>query len=221
MDEVWGGVQARVRRLRRCVRGVRNRGGTTEARVQLTDQFPDPSSPTRGHRVAAQDVYHHVIRKSLRPRDVFDSDDGIVAGGEFERSCGMSGGAEDVLYLRGFGEWMEERRTGRVAGRAGSVARCGLSCIAGLLSSSVCCPRAVAESCGPLGSLRERPCTVDRGSWALIVRAFTFENRQCRSRARHCIAGDLAKFSAAEFDLGGVIRHGVTLPHRDLSLTIT
>jgi hypothetical protein len=107
---------------------------------------------------------------------------------------------------------MEERRTGRVAGRARSVARRSVSCIAGLLSRPVCRPRAVTERLGPLASIRERLRSVDRGSWAPIVRAFTFEDRQCSLRARHRVAGDLPELGPAEFDRRGVIRHGVILP---------
>ena len=47
-----------------------------------------------------------------------------------------------------------------------------------------------------------------------IVRAFTFEDRQCRPRARHRVAGDLPEFGPAEFDRRGVIRHVVILLHR-------
>ena len=83
------------------------------------------------------------MRKDPRLRDVVGSDCGIVPSGEFERSCGMSGRPEDVLDLRSFCEWVEERRTDRVAGRARCVARRSLSCIAGLLSRPVCRPGAV------------------------------------------------------------------------------
>jgi GNAT superfamily N-acetyltransferase len=71
------------------------------------------------------------------------SDGGIASGGEFERSCGMSGRSEDVLDLGSFWQGVEERRTHRVAGRARSVACRSLSRSAGLLSRPVGCPRAV------------------------------------------------------------------------------
>ena len=51
-----------------------------------------------------------------------------------------------------------------------------------------------------------------------IVRAFTFEDRQCRPRARQRVAGDLPEFGPAEFDRRGVIRHVVILLHRGRSL---
>jgi hypothetical protein len=85
----------------------------------------------------------------------------------------MSGRSEDVLDLRRVCQGVEERRTGRRHGRARSVAGRGLSCIAGLLRRPLCRPGAVTERLGPLGSLRERLRSVDRGSWAPIVRAFT------------------------------------------------
>jgi hypothetical protein len=117
--------------------------GSPERRVQLTDEFSDPPTATWGDRVAPQDVHHDGMREDPRLRDVVGSDCGIVSGGEFERSCGMGGRSEDVLDLRSFCQWVEERRTGRVAGRARSVARRSLSCIAGLLSRPVCRPGAV------------------------------------------------------------------------------
>ena len=70
------------------------------------------------------------MRKDPRLRDVVGSDGGIVSGGEFERSCGMSGRSEDVLDLSSFCQGVEERRTDLMAGRARSVARRSLSCIA-------------------------------------------------------------------------------------------
>jgi hypothetical protein len=48
-----------------------------------------------------------------------------------------------VLDLSSFCQGVEERRTDRMAGRARSVARRSLSCIAGFLSRPVCRPRAV------------------------------------------------------------------------------
>ena len=187
--------------------------GSPERRVQLADQFADPSTATRGDWVTPQDVHDDGIRKGPRLRDVVVSDGGIVSGGEFERSCGMSGRSEDVLDLSSFRQWVEERRTDRVAGSAGSVTRRSLSRIAGLLSRPVCRPRAVTERLGPLATIRERLGSVDRVSWAPIVRAFTFEDRQCRPRARHRVAGDLPEFGPAEFDRRGFIRHGVILLH--------
>jgi hypothetical protein len=83
------------------------------------------------------------VCKDPRLRDVVGSDGGIVSGGEFERSCGMSGRSEDVLDLSSFCQGVEERRTDRMASRARSVARRSLSCIAGFLSRPVCRPRAV------------------------------------------------------------------------------
>jgi hypothetical protein len=119
------------------------------------------------------------MRKDPRLRDVVGSDDGIVSGGEFERSCGMSGRSEDVLDLRSFRQGVERNVAPTVWPAARSVARRSLSCIAGLLSRPVCRPRAVTERLGPLASIRERLRSVDRGSWAPIVRTFTFEDRQC------------------------------------------
>jgi hypothetical protein len=127
-----------LRRLRvDATRPSAHRRGAPERRVQLTDQFSDPPTATRGDRVAPQDLHHDGMGKDPRLRDVVGSDAGIVSGGEFERSCGMSGRSEDVLDLRSCCQGVEERHTGRVAGRARSVARRSLSCIAGLLSRPV------------------------------------------------------------------------------------
>jgi len=120
-----------------------HRRGSPERRIQLTDQFSNAPTATRGDRVAPQDVHHDGIRQDPRLRDVVGSDGGIVSGGEFEGSCRMSGGSEDVLDLSSFCQGVEERGTDRVAGRPRSVARRSLSCIAGLLSRPVCRPRAV------------------------------------------------------------------------------
>jgi len=109
----------------------------------VTDQFSDPATATRGGRVAPQDVHYGGVCKDPRLRDVVGSDGGIVSGGEFERSCGMSGRSEDVLDLSSFCQGVEERRTDRMASRARSVARRSLSCIAGFLSRPVCRPCAV------------------------------------------------------------------------------
>jgi hypothetical protein len=78
-----------------------HRQGSPERRVQLTDQFPDPATATRGDGVAPQDVHHDGRRKDPRLRDVVGSDGGIVSGAEFERSCGMGGRSEDVRNLSG------------------------------------------------------------------------------------------------------------------------
>jgi hypothetical protein len=86
-----------------------------------------------------------VRRKNPGLRDVVGSDGGIVSGGEFERSCGMSGRSEDVLDLSGFWQGVQERRTDRLAGRTRSVARRSLFRIAGLLSGPVGRPRAVVS----------------------------------------------------------------------------
>jgi hypothetical protein len=147
------------------------------------------------------------LRKDSRLREVAGSDGGIVSGGELERARGMSRRPEDVFDLGGFCQGVEERRTDRVAGGARRVARRSLSCIAGLLSRPVCRPRAVTHPLGSLGSVRERLCGVDRGAWARIVWAMTFEDRQCRPRARDGVAGDLAEFGPGEFDRYRVIRH--------------
>jgi len=120
------------------------RAGSPERRVQPTDQFSDPSTAAWGDRISPEDVHHDGTRKVPRLRDVVGSDGGIVSGGELERSCGMSGRSEDVLDLSRFRQGVQERRTGRVAGRPRSIARRGLACIAGLLSGPVCCPSAVA-----------------------------------------------------------------------------
>ena len=45
-----------------------------------------------------------------------EPDGGLISGGEFARSRGTGGGAEDLLHLRRFRQGMEERRTGRIAG---------------------------------------------------------------------------------------------------------
>jgi hypothetical protein len=74
---------------------------------------------------------------------------------------------------------MEEGRPGGGEGRACRVARHGLSGLAGLLRRTLCRPRSVTEGLGPLAAIRERLRSVDRLSWALIVRALTFEERQC------------------------------------------
>jgi hypothetical protein len=148
----------------------------------LTDQFSDSPTATRGDRVAPQDVHHDGMGKDPRLRDVVGSDGGIVSGGAFERSRGMRGRSEDVLDLRSVCQGVEERRTDRVAGRAHGVARRSLSRIAGLLRRPVCRKGAVTQRLGPLGSIRERLRSVDRGSWAPIVRALTFEDRQCGPR---------------------------------------
>jgi hypothetical protein len=147
------------------------------------------------------------MRKDPGLRDLGESDGGIVSGGEFERSCGMSGRSEDVLDLSSFCQGVEERRTDAWAA--------SLACpqpvrIAGLLSRPVCRPGAVTRL-GPLASIRERLRGVDRGSWAPIVRAFTFEDRQCWPRACHRVAGDPMEFGPAEFDRRGIIRHRVIL----------
>jgi len=126
------------------IRPSAHRWGPPERRVQLTDQFSDPPTATRGDRVTPQDVHHDGVRKDPQLRDVVGSDAGIVAGEEFEGSCGISGRPEDVLDLSSFRQGVEDRRAGRVGGRASSGARRSLSCIAGLLSRPVCRPRAVA-----------------------------------------------------------------------------
>src|SRR4029450_5434127 len=63
--------------------------------------------------------------------------------------------------------------------------------------------------------------SIDGRSWALVPRPFTFEDRQCWPGARHRVAGDLSEFGQAEFDCGGVIRHGVILLHRGRPLNET
>ena len=186
--------------------------------VQCSNHLPDPSTTRRCARVTPQDVHYDGMRKDPQLRDVVGSDAGIASGGEFEGSCGISGRCEDVLDLSSFRKGVEERRTGRVGGGACSVARRSLSCIAGLLSRPVCRPGAVTERLGPLASIRERCRNVDRVSWAPIVRAYTFEDRQCRPRARHRVAGDLPEFGPAEFDRRGVIRQGGILLYRGRSL---
>ncbi len=86
---------------------------------------------------------HDGRRKDPGLRDLVEPDGGIASAGEFERSCGMSSGSEDVLDLSSFRQRVEERRTHRAAGRARSVARSSLSRIAGLLSRPMCRPCAV------------------------------------------------------------------------------
>jgi hypothetical protein len=111
---------------------------------RVFEAAPDTSTTRRCARVAPQDVHYDGRRKDPGLRDLVQSDGGIVSGGEFERSCGMSGRSEDVLDLSGFRQWVEECGTDRVAGRARSVARRSLSRIAGLLSRPVGRPGAVA-----------------------------------------------------------------------------
>ena len=69
-----------------------------------------------------------------------------------------------------------------------------------MLRSNLGCPGAVTERLGPLASIRTCLRSLDRRSWAPILRAFTFEDHQCRPRARHRVAGDLTEFRPAEFD---------------------
>jgi hypothetical protein len=109
--------------------------------VERSNQLPDTSTTKRCARVAPQDVYYDGRRKDPGLRDLVESDGGIVSGGELERACGMSGRSEDVLDLSSFRQWVEERRTHRIAGRPRSVARSRLSRIARFLSRPVCCPR--------------------------------------------------------------------------------
>ena len=111
--------------------------------VEYANQLPDTSTTRRCARVALQDLRYDGRRQNPGLRDLVESDGGIVSGGEFERSCGMSGRSEDVLDLSSFWQRVEERRTHRLAGRARSVARSSLSRIAGLLSRPVGRPRAV------------------------------------------------------------------------------
>ena len=94
------------------------------------------------HPIAPQDIHHDGRRNDPGLRDVMCADGGIVPGGEFERACGISGRSEDVLDLSGCWQGVEERSTYRVAGRARSVTRRGLSRIPGLLSRPVGRPRA-------------------------------------------------------------------------------
>ena len=75
-----------------------HRRGSPERRVQLTDQFSDPPTATRGDRVALQDAHHDGCAR-IRDCAMVGSDGGIVSGGEFEGSCGMSSGSEDVFDL--------------------------------------------------------------------------------------------------------------------------
>jgi hypothetical protein len=60
-------------------------------------QLSDPPTAARGGRVTPQDGRHDRTRTDPRLRDVVGSDGGIASGGQLERSCGMSGRAEDVL----------------------------------------------------------------------------------------------------------------------------
>jgi hypothetical protein len=55
--------------------------GSPERLIQLTEQFSDTPTATRGDRVAPQDVHHDGMRKDPRLRDVVGSDGGIVSGG--------------------------------------------------------------------------------------------------------------------------------------------
>ena len=110
---------------------------------RVSKQLPDTSTTRRCARVAPQNAHYDGRRKDPELRDLVESDGGIVSGGEFERSCGMSSRSEDVLDLSSFWQRVEERRTHRVAGRARSIVRRSLSRIAGLLSRPVGRPRAV------------------------------------------------------------------------------
>ena len=112
--------------------------------VECSNQLPDTSPTRRCARVAPQDVHYDGRRKNPGLRDLVESDGGIVSGGEFQRSCGMSSRSEDVLDLSSCWQGVEECRTHRVAGRARSVARRSPFRIAGLLSRPVGRPRAVA-----------------------------------------------------------------------------
>jgi hypothetical protein len=179
--------------------------------VERSNQLPDTSTTRRCVRVAPQDLHYDGRRKDPGLRNLVCSDAGIVSGGALERSCGMGGRSENVLDLSSFWHGVKERRTYRVAGRPRSVARSSLSRIAGFLSRSMGRPRAVPERLGSLASIRERLRSVDRRSWAPIVRAFTLEDRQCWPRACHRVAGDLPEFGPAEFDCRGVVGHGVIL----------
>jgi hypothetical protein len=71
----------------------------------------------------------------------------------------------------------------------------------------MCRPRAVPDHLGPLGAIRERPRSVDRGSWTPIVGTFTLEDRQCGLRTGHGITRNLAQFIHAEFDYQILISH--------------
>jgi hypothetical protein len=64
---------------------------SAERRVQLTDQLSYPAAPTRGGRVAPQDVHHDGQRQVSQLRDVVGADGGIVPGRELQSSCGMGG----------------------------------------------------------------------------------------------------------------------------------
>jgi hypothetical protein len=57
-----------------------------------------------------------------------------------------------------------------------------------------------------LGSLRQG--VQERRTDRVAGRAFPFEDRQRRPRARHRVAGDLPEFGPAEFDRRAVIGHG-------------
>ena len=99
------------------------RGRTAERRVQLTDQFSDPPTATRGGRVAPQDIHHDRMRKGPRLRKVVGSDGGIVSSGELERSRGMCGRSEDVLDLSRLARgWRNAAPTAWPAARAASLA---------------------------------------------------------------------------------------------------
>ena len=91
----------------------------------------------RGGRVASQDIHHDRLRKPPRLRDVLGPDGRIFSGSQFQRSCGMSGRSKDVLNLSRFRQRVEERRAGCGQRGARSLARRGLTCIAGLLSCPV------------------------------------------------------------------------------------
>jgi hypothetical protein len=112
-------------------------GRSSQRCVECSKQLPDTSTTRRCARVAPQDIHYDGRRKDPELRDLVEADSGIVTGGEFERSCGMSGRSEDVLDLSSFLPGVEECRTHRMAGGARSVARRSLSRIAGLLSPPV------------------------------------------------------------------------------------
>ena len=118
-------------------------GRSSERCVEYSNQLPDTSTTRWCARVAPQNVHYDGRRKDPRLRELVESDGGIVSGGEFERSCGVSGRSEDVLDLSSSWQGVEERRTHRVTGRARGVACRSLSRIAGLLSRPVRRPRAV------------------------------------------------------------------------------
>lgn len=109
-----------------------------------------------GLRVTRQDVHHDDARQVSCLLDVVVADVTVVTSIELEGSRCVGRRSEDVQNLSRFRQGMQERSTGRGNGRAGSLDRSSLPCIACLLIRALCRPRAVTDCLGPLASPGER-----------------------------------------------------------------